>query len=111
MFLKKVVFRNLFIIAGILSLITIAGILSIKSFLPPLLPVFYGKPSGAEQLASTYFIFLIPSVSILITALNLFINSSAKEVFIKKIVAIVSLVASLMAAITVFKIVLLVGFF
>ncbi len=111
MLLNKVVFRNLFIVAGVLSILDIIGVLVIRDLLPPLLPVFYGKPTGTEQLAPTYFIFVIPSVSILITALNLFINTNAKDIFIKKTLAMVSLAVSLMATITVFKIILLVGFF
>lgn len=108
---KKVVFRNFFLAAGILSVLSIIGIIAINSFLPPLLPVFYGKPTGAEQLASTYFIFVIPGISSLITIINLFVSSFFKDILIKKILAIVSFIVSLMATITVLKIVVLVGFF
>lgn len=108
---KTIVFRNFFVAAGILSLLSMAGIVIVQNYLPPLLPVYYGKPTGIEQLASTYFIFIIPGTSIIITAINLFFNTATKDVFIKKTLAIVSLAVSFMATITVFKIILLVGFF
>ena len=111
MWWKKVDFRNYFLAAGILSVLSIVGSLIARSFLPPLIPIFYGKPTGAEQLAPAWFIFVIPGISILTTVTNLFINKSAEDEFIKKILAITSLVISLMAAITVVKIITLVGFF
>lgn len=111
MWWKKVDFHNYFLAAGILSVLSIVGALITRSFLPPLIPLFYGKPTGAEQLAPTWFIFIIPGISILITVTNLFVNKSAEDKFIKKILAITSLVISLMATITVVKIIMLVGFF
>ncbi len=104
-------FYNYFLAAGALSVLSIVGTLIIRSFLPPLIPLFYGKPEGAEQLAPAWFILIIPGVSILITATNLFVNKSVEDKFIKKVLAITSLVISLMATITVVKIITLVGFF
>ncbi len=104
-------FKNYFLVAVGLSLITTVGIFITKSFLPPLVPLFYGKPTGAEQLASTWFIFVIPGISILITVINMLINLATRDEFIQKIVAVASFLIAVMASITVVKIILLVGFF
>lgn len=111
MWWKKITFHNFFLAGGVLDILTIVGILAIKSYLPPVIPLYYGKPSGTGQLAATNFIFIIPAIAIFISLLNLFISSSTKDEFIKKILAVTSLIVSLMATITVTKIVLLVGFF
>jgi hypothetical protein len=111
MWFKKVVFHNFFLAAGVISIIAAIGIIAAKKFLPPVVPLFFGKPSGEEQLASFWFLFLVPAVSILISGLNLFINVRAKELFTKKILAVSSLIISIMSAVTVFKIIILVGFF
>lgn len=111
MWWKKIAFHNFFLAAGILDILTIIGILSVKSFLPPVIPLYYGKPAGTEQLAITNFIFIIPAIAVFVAAFNLFISSSTKDDFIKKTLAVTALIVSLMATITVAKIILLVGFF
>ncbi|OGM81748.1 hypothetical protein A2434_00820 [Candidatus Woesebacteria bacterium RIFOXYC1_FULL_41_14] len=111
MWWKKVAFRNYFLAAFLLAIFTILIVFVIMNFLPPLIPLFYGKPTGSEQLTPTWFIFVVPGVSILITAANLFVNISTKDEFIRKIVAVSSLIISIMASTTVAKIIMLVGFF
>lgn len=108
---KKVVFRNCFLIAFILAVLSTVGIALTKTFLPNIIPLFYGKPTGAEQLADFWLFFLIPGVSFLITTANLLISNSVKDDFVKKTLAVSALVISLMAATSVVKIILLVGFF
>jgi len=111
MWWKKVSFRNYFIIAVVLSIISIAGILLIKNYLPPIIPLYYGKPTGADQLAPTLYFLIIPGVSILISGINLIINLYIKDEFVKKVLAVSSLLASIMATITIVKIVFLIGLF
>jgi hypothetical protein len=71
----------------------------------------YGKPIGADQLGATFLILIIPGVSILITGINFLINKSIKDEFIKHVLAVSSLVISIIATIAVIKIISLVGFF
>lgn len=111
MWWNKVSFKNYFLAAIVLSLVTVAGVFAIKSFLPPLIPLFYGKPAGTEQLATTWLIIVVPGISILLTIINLLINISVKDEFIQKIVAVSAFIISLMSSITVAKIIALVGFF
>lgn len=111
MWWKKVTFPNFFIAAGVLNLVTALAILAVRSFLPPVVPLFYGKPGGADQLASSIFLLIVPGVSLLISGVNVFINSASKDDFIKKFLGVASLIVSVMATITVAKVILLVGFF
>jgi hypothetical protein len=111
MWWKKVAFRNYFLAAFLLAIFTVLAVFVLLNFLPPLVPLFYGKPTGSEQLAPTWFLFVVPGISILITTIDLFVNSSIKDEFIRKIMAVSSLIVSIMASVTVVKIVLLVGFF
>lgn len=108
---KKIVFNKYFVGAWILSLISIVGILLVRSYLPPLIPLFYGKPVGIEELAPRNFLFIVPVMSITISIINLMISKSAKDDFTKKILAVGSLIVSLITSVTVVKIILLVGFF
>lgn len=111
MWWKKIVFRNYFLVAAVLAILSAIGIAGGKSFLPSVVPLFYGKPIGAEQLTGYWFFFTIPGMSFLITIINLLISSHVEDEFVKRILAVSSLIISLMAIISVIKIILLVGFF
>jgi hypothetical protein len=111
MFLKNVVFRKYFIASLILGFVSIAVFFVIKSFLPPEVPVFYGKPVGEDQLVPNIFLLVIPAVSILISMVNIIVSKRSDDDLIKKILAISSLIAAFMAIVTTVKVILLVGFF
>lgn len=111
MILRNITFRKLYIAALVLGAVSIIGIVLTKSLLPPVVPLFYGKPVGAEQLAKQMFMIMVPGVSILISIVNIFISKTLEDEFLKKILAISSFVIALMSMITITKIILLVGFF
>jgi hypothetical protein len=108
---KKIAFRNLFFAAGIINVIGAFIPLVCKSFLPPVAPLFYGRPSGPEQLIVTLGLTIAPLFSLGITIINLFLNIWIKDQFIKKVLAVSALGISILTIITVVKIVLLIGFF
>lgn len=110
MWLKKIVLYKFTVAAWAICLICVVGIFVLRSYLPPLIPLFYGKPIGIEELAQKNFLFLVPAIAIIISILNLIISKSAKDEFLQKILAVGSFVVSLMAIVTVFKIILLVAF-
>lgn len=108
---KKITFHNYYLVSIILGVASCIGIFFLKNFLPPILPIFYGKPYGIEQLASTMFLLVIPGASILVSVINILLSTLTRDEFIKKFLAVGSLVFSLMTTITMVKIILLVGFF
>lgn len=108
---KKVTYRNYFLAAIIISVVAAVSLLLIKSFLPPVVPLFYGRPSGEAELTMALGLFIAPGASLAVTFLNLLLSLWVKDDFLKKILAISSIVISALMAITIVKIVFLVGFF
>lgn len=108
---KKVTYRNYFLAAIIINICVVILFLLLKGFLPPLTPLFYGKPVGELQLTSTFGLLITPGVSFLITVLNILLSLWVKDDFLKKILAITTIIVSLLVAITTVKIIFLIGFF
>jgi hypothetical protein len=108
---KKAIYGNYFLAAILVNLVVVLSLIILKGFLPPQVPLFYGRPAGSAQLTTTLGLFIAPGVSLLITIINFFICLSVKDDFLKKILAISSIVIAILMAITITKITLLVGFF
>ena len=108
---KKVTYRNYFLAAIIINAAVALSLVLLRSFLPPLVPLFYGHPVGEAQLTNTLGLFIVPGVSLLITMLNLCASLWVKDDFLKKLLAISAIVISALTAITITKIIFLVGFF
>lgn len=75
--------------------------------LPPKLPLFYSLPWGEGQLAIHLQFFTIPTILILITLLNFAIlwYLHPSQVFFKKVLAVASLLITLIFTVTFAKIV------
>lgn len=108
---KNITFYKYYLASIVLSIISTLGILISRGFLPPIVPLYYGRPIGSEQLTPNIFLFIIPAVSLLITTINIIISKSVNDEFTKKLLAISSLLISIMSAVTLVKIISLVGFF
>lgn len=97
-------FNLLIIFVGLLVLI-------IKSHqLPTLVPLFYSRPWGEEQLAPSSFLFLIPSFSLVIYIFNLFFSRlllNKGEKFLALLSQGFALLFSVLGTITLVKIVFL----
>ncbi len=75
--------------------------------LPAEIPLFYSRPWGSQQLASKYFIFLLPIGTFILGLVNqmLAIISFKKERIISYIFSITTIFASIFAALAVFNII------
>lgn len=102
-------FKNYIYAAGVLDIVTALFVLLMQRVLPPEVPLFYGLPQGEEQLAKPIFLLIPAGLSLLIIFINLFLAKVIKDDFLKKVLAIASLVVAIFAAITTFKIIFLVG--
>lgn len=80
------------------------------SNLPPVIPLFFGRPAGAGQLVPTFGLFIAPGAALIITLLNTILAIYLTDNFLKKILAVSSFFISLLSVITIIKIILLVGF-
>ena len=108
---KQLPFKNHIYLSFGLSLFVTLLILALKNYLPPEIPLFYGKSTGPEQLTSKFSLMIAPGVAILITTINTILSFLVNDIFIKKTLVISSVFISLLSSITVIKIIMLVGFF
>lgn len=111
MWWKKISFNKYFLAAITINVLCVITILIARGFLPPVVPLFYGKPLGEGQLISNLGLLIVPAVSLIISTINLLLNIWIKDNFLKKIFAVTSVIISVVGAITIIKIILLVGFF
>ena len=103
--------KKIFIISFLIGVLSILSALIAQSFLPPQVPLYYGLPVGEEQLSSSLSLVVPGIVSLLILVINFILVKITKDDFLKKVLAVVALIASFFAIITTFKIIFLVGSF
>lgn len=108
---KNLAFKNLFLASVVIDVVTSLAIVILKNFLPPVLPLFFGLPTGETQLVGHLGLLIAPAAAFLLTILNLNVSLLIKDQFLKKILAVSALVVSVLIVITIVKIILLVGFF
>jgi len=108
---KDLPHKNYIYLSFAVNIITALSILIFRSFLPPVVPLFYGRPIGQFQLVSSLGLLIAPIVAFLITLVNLYIARQTHDNFLKRILIISSFFVSFLIAITVFRIIFLVGFF
>lgn len=108
---KNVPFKGSVYFSITLNLILIIFVIVIEEFLPPVVPLFYGLPSGIDQLVPSLTLILAPILGLITTLINIIISSLIEENFLKKTLIVSSVFISLLFSITVVKIILLVGFF
>jgi len=94
-----------------INLLLVIIVIALRSFLPPVVPLFYGLPSGESQLVPSLGLLIVPGVSFLITILNITVALSFKDEFFKKTLIVSSALISVLALIAVLKIIFLVGYF
>lgn len=83
----------------------------VQPMLPPQIPLFYGYPAGADQLAGKIYIVIPSLLALTLTLVNAFFAFFVKNIFLQKVLAGISLVAAFLAAITAGKIFFLIGNF
>ena len=102
---------SLTIIFFVLNLAIIFAIVLIKDFLPPVVPLFYGLPTGEEQLVASMFLTLPAIIASLITIINTVLIKLIPDDFLHKILLGIIITSFSLSTITIVKIVTLVGSF
>lgn len=110
-FWKELPFKGYLYASLALNIFTFLAILLVRNFLPPVVPMLYGRPEGAGQLVSTFGLLIAPATALVITLLNTILSGVIKQNFIQKILIISTFLVSTLTTITVLKIVFLVGLF
>lgn len=106
---EKLPLKKMFVASFFISVATILLGLIAQIILPPEIPLFYGLPQTSEQLSPAIFIILPSLASILITIINAIISIKIDGNYLKRTLAFASIAVSILAVITTYKIIFLVG--
>lgn len=104
-------FRNYIFATLALNVFMVALSLLLRIFLPPQVPLYYGLAEGEGQLGSSWELIIPNLTALTITVVNLALSRFVSDDFLKKTLAISSIGVTLLATITIFKIIFLVGSF
>ncbi len=103
------VFPKITLPAVLVNLIVISLIVIFKHRLPPVVPLFYGLPTGEGQLASNLFLILPPAVALIILLTNNFLAHLVKDSFLQKILICAGLTITILSLVTCVRIFFLVA--
>ncbi|OGG31212.1 hypothetical protein A3A63_02565 [Candidatus Gottesmanbacteria bacterium RIFCSPLOWO2_01_FULL_46_9] len=94
----------------VVTICSIAAIILRWNKLPPLVPLWYSRPWGADQLAPPVWLFILPVGSILLYGINITISIylTAEYLIFTQVLFLTSLLVSLLSCITLIKILFLV---
>lgn len=109
LFSEKLAFKNLIYSSVALNIINLLTVIILQKFLPPQVPLFYGLVEGEEQLTSSIGLIIPAGLSISLLLTNCAISLLLENRFLQKTLTTTSFTVSLLSAITVAKIVFLVG--
>ncbi len=110
-FLENIALKKTVYAAISLCLLNILFVIISQNNLPPEVPLFYGFSEGEKQLSQKWGLLIPGAISLIIILFNLILSAMIKNKFLKETLSMTSFVVSFLFLITVFKIVLLVGFF
>lgn len=108
--LKKLPLKGFIYAALALDLVAILTVVVTRGNLPPVVPLFYGRPAGSTQLITTYGLAIAPASALVITIVNVFLSTRMNNEFLKKILSVASFLISVLSLTTVIRIIFLVGF-
>lgn len=108
---KNLPYKGCIYFSFALNIIVVIVYFLLKNLLPPVVPLFYGLPGGAEQLVPSLEILIAPTIGIFITIVNITVSNITNDIFVKRMLIVSSAATSLLLTFTVIKIILLVGFF
>jgi hypothetical protein len=93
-----------------ITLCSLAAIVLRWGKLPPVIPLWYSRPWGIDQLAQPIWIFILPLGSVLLYFINLGLSVyvTAEYLIFTQVLFLTSLLASLLSFITLMKILFLV---
>ena len=104
-------YRNWAIALVVTNLLTITLVLFLGRVLPPVVPLFYGQPYGPDQLATRNFLIFPSFIALAICLINSTVSRFLTDEFLKRVLVGSMLASTIMALVTVLKIIFLVGSF
>jgi len=106
---EKLPLKNLIIfsLATNLLFLLIAGLSTF--ILPPEIPLFYGLPKTSEQLVKSFLITIPSLITFILTIINSVIAINIEGQYLKKALAFVTILLTVLNIVTTYKIIALVG--
>lgn len=101
--------RNWSLALLVVNLTIILAVVLAKNLLPPVIPLFYGNPYGAQQLAPRESLILPAVAALLICLASIIIGGILKEDFIKKVLFGGMFLITILSLVTIIKIIFLIG--
>lgn len=109
--LPSIPFRQYLAVAFAVNLLVILAVVLLKNSLPPVVPLFYGLPRGAEQLGTRTMLALPALISTSIIVVNTILIIQIDNPFLQKVFLALIITSTALSTITVIKIIALVGSF
>lgn len=109
--LERFPFKKLVVFSIIINVLTVVFILAVKNRLPPEVPLFYGRPTGEEQLSTTLGLAIPAVVSFFILFINIGLSLLFTNDFLKKTLILSGISSVAFSTITTVKIIFLIGSF
>lgn len=109
--LNKGVGRHVKTIGTIILIQAVAGILILlrKEHISPVVPLYFGQPSGDAQVAPQIALLIPTGISFAATILGIIISSIYNDEFLNKIILGTIIALTILSTITTFNIIALVG--
>lgn len=94
-----------------LNIVLVILVFLIKNRLPPVVPIYFGLPSGSEQLGPPESLALLPLASLIIAIINALISTFTKDEFLQKVVIGVIAATTVLSSFAYLRVFFLVGNF
>lgn len=95
----------------IFNLLLIASVFLLKNALPPVIPIYFGMPTGSQQLGPSYALSLPPLASLIVTLIDSIIITLSDDKFLQKTLLAISFVTTFLSTFAFVRIFMLVGSF
>jgi hypothetical protein len=107
--MKNLAYKNPIIFVFFVNLLLVVFVISMQSFLPPVVPLLYGLPKGEEQLVPKLFLASPALASELVLIVNALLIKLIKDDFLQKSLFYLIVAVCALCAITTLRIFFLVG--
>lgn len=92
-----------------INILMVVFVWVVSNNLPPVVPLYYGRPEATDQLAPKTFLALPAAIATIVVILNFFLAKIIRDSFLKQVLIALTIVVTLLSTITIIKIAFLVG--
>lgn len=108
---KRLPYAHAVLTFSVLNLLLIILVFIIKNNLPPVLPIYFGLPSGNEQLGPSEALAFLPLAGLIVTFINTAILAFTQDKFLQQVLIGIIAITTTLSTFAYFRIIFLVGNF